>query len=57
MLAANKELADRISELEKQLETHDGTIQDIIGAIRKLMNPPPGRRSKIGFALPPARIA
>lgn len=54
-LAANREFADRIEELEKHLETHDGTIQEIINVIKKLMNPPPSRRSKIGFALPPAR--
>ena len=55
MLAANKELAARIEELEEHLKTHDGTIEEIINAIRKLTNPPLNRRSKIGFALPPAR--
>jgi len=55
VLAANREFADRIKELEEHLETHDGTIQEIINAIRKLMNPPPNRRRKIGFALPQAR--
>ncbi len=55
MLAANIEFAARIDELEKHLETHDGTIQEIIRVIRKLMNPRAGRRSKIGFALPPAQ--
>ncbi|HMB83165.1 MAG TPA: ORF6N domain-containing protein [Terriglobales bacterium] len=54
-LAANREFADRIKELEEHLETHDGTIQEIFNVIKKLMNPPPSRRSKIGFALPPAR--
>ncbi len=54
-LAANKELAARIEELEKHLEAHDGTIQEIIKVIKRLMNPAPSRRSKIGFALPPAR--
>ena len=54
MLAANKELAARIDELEEHLETHDGAIQEIINVIKKLMQPPPGRRSKIGFA-PPRR--
>ena len=54
-LAANRELAGRIEELEKHLKTHDGAIQEIIKVIKKLMNPPPSRRSKIGFALPPAR--
>ena len=54
-LAANRELAARIEELEKHLETHDGTIQEIVKVIKKLMNPAPSRRSKIGFALPPTR--
>jgi hypothetical protein len=55
MLAANKEFAARIKELEDHIDMHDGTIQEIIGAIRKLMNPPPSRRSKIGFKLPAPR--
>jgi phage regulator Rha-like protein len=55
MLATNKEFAARLKELEEHLETHDGRIQKIISAIRNLMNPPRGRPSKIGFALPPAR--
>jgi len=55
MLAANRELAVKMKELEERLETHDGTIQEIINVIRKLMNPSPSRRSKIGFTLPPAR--
>jgi hypothetical protein len=55
MLAANREFADRIKEMEKHLETHDVTIQEIVRLIRKLMNPAPSHRNKIGFALPPAR--
>ena len=55
MPAANREFADSIKGLEKRLKTHDGTIQEIINAIRKLMSPPLSRRSKIGFALPPGR--
>jgi cell division septum initiation protein DivIVA len=54
-LAANKELAARIEELEEHLVTHDGAIQEIIQVIKRLMNPAPNRRSKIGFALPRAR--
>jgi hypothetical protein len=52
VLAANKEFADKVKELEEHLETHDGTIQKIVDAIRKLMNPPSNRRAKIGFTLP-----
>jgi len=55
LLAANKELAVRIGELEEQVGTHDGAIQGILHAIRKLMNPPRVRRRKIGFALPAVR--
>jgi len=55
MLAADKQLAARIEELEEHLETHDGTIQQIINVIKKLMNPASRRRSKIGFALPTVR--
>jgi hypothetical protein len=51
MLAANKELAARLAELEEHLEIHDGTIQEIVTVIKRLMNAPPRRRSKIGFAL------
>jgi hypothetical protein len=55
MLGANKAFADRIEELETHLATHDCNIQEIINVIKRLMNPPPNRRSKIGFALPAAR--
>ena len=54
-LAANKELASRIEELEEHLETHDGTIQEIMRVIKSLMNPARRRRRKIGFALPRTR--
>lgn len=51
MLAANKEFADRIEELEKHLAKHEGSIQEIVRLIRRLMEPPLTGRSKIGFAL------
>ena len=34
MLTANRQIASKIEELEKRLETHDGTIQAIIDAIK-----------------------
>jgi hypothetical protein len=51
MLAANKEFADRIEQLEKHLAKHEGSIQEIVRLIKRLMEPPLTRRSKIGFAL------
>jgi hypothetical protein len=59
-LAANKELSGKIEELEKHLATHDGSIQEIVRLIKRLMEPPPARRSKIGFAPPstgPRRVS
>ena len=55
MLSANRELALRIEELEKHLAKHDGSIHEIVSLIKRLMEPQPKRRSKIGFALPSAR--
>jgi hypothetical protein len=55
MLATNREFANQIKELEKRLNTHDGTIQEIIQVIKGLLNPPPSSRKKIGFALPAGR--
>lgn len=55
MLSANRQIASRIEELERRLDTHDGTIQDIIDAIRRLMNPPARPRRRIGFGLPPPK--
>jgi hypothetical protein len=55
LLASNKELAKRFSELEqrleRKLESHDQAIAGILDAIRQLMTPqptPPKRR--IGFS-------
>lgn len=45
MLASNKELAQRLDELERKLATHDQAITGILKTIRELMNPPP----PIGF--------
>jgi hypothetical protein len=52
MLAANREIAAKIGELEERLDTHDASIQDLIDAIRELMIPPEAPRRKIGFQAP-----
>jgi hypothetical protein len=53
MLAKNRQLAAKINELDRRLETHDTTIQDIIEAIKELMVPEGPSKRKIGFQLPP----
>ena len=53
LLASNKELAQRLDELEarieKKLASHDEAIAAMLSAIRQLMNPPPPKRRGIGF--------
>lgn len=53
LLAGNRELSQRLRELEQRLERklaiHDETIADILAAIRELMNPPEPAKRPIGF--------
>ena len=48
VLAAHKELAQKLVELERQVEGHGHQIRSIFNAIRQLMAPPAPRR-RIGF--------
>ncbi len=55
-LAAHKELAEKLAELERKLESHDEQIVAIIDAIKRLMAPParpdapaPPDKRRIGF--------
>ncbi|RZV39167.1 MAG: ORF6N domain-containing protein [Candidatus Acidulodesulfobacterium acidiphilum] len=47
--SSNKELAQKLNELEKKYEKHDKDIKAIIDAIRQLMTPPEKTKRKIGF--------
>ena len=49
MLAANRELAKKLSQLEQHVVTHDKQIQAIFEAIRQLMIPPEPKRKQIGL--------
>ena len=40
ILASNKELAQKLNQLERKLQTHDQAIVGIFNTIRKLMAPP-----------------
>ena len=59
-LAAHKELAQKLSELESRVSGHDESIQNLFEAIRQLVEPPlPEDRPKIGFmreSSPPYRV-
>jgi len=50
MLLTHKDLAQKLSELERRMEKHDEHIHTIFQAIRQLMNQPPEpSKRKIGF--------
>lgn len=49
ILAGNQELADKIAELERRVDSHDEAIQQIIAAIKKLMQPTGAAPKQIGF--------
>jgi len=49
MLVANKELAQKLAELERKIDRHDRDIVAIMHAIRELMAPPAKPKREIGF--------
>jgi hypothetical protein len=49
MVAAHKELAAKLAEVEGRLDTHDVHIQALFTAIRRFLDPPPKPNSEIGF--------
>jgi len=49
LLTTNKELAHKLTELERKIERHDEEIIAIFNAIRQLMTPPEKPKRRIGF--------
>jgi hypothetical protein len=52
-IAANRHILAKLAEVERRLESHDSDIQDLMDAIRELINPPDPPRRRIGFEAPP----
>jgi DNA-binding transcriptional MerR regulator len=48
-LSTHKQLSEKLSELEEKIAAHDGQIQAVFEAIRRLMAPPDKKRRRIGF--------
>jgi hypothetical protein len=50
-LAAHRELAHKLSELERRVGSHDAMIRELVTAIRQLTEPPPAEppKDRIGF--------
>jgi hypothetical protein len=54
LLSTHKELAWKLAELERKVAGHDASIQSLVTAIRRLMEPPPATpRRRIGFHTAP----
>jgi phage regulator Rha-like protein len=51
-LSRNRQVAAKLSELERKLKGHDTAIQDLIDAIQEMMAPEPAKQRRIGFKLP-----
>jgi len=50
MVAANAQLAVKLEELERRLDSHDEAIVDLFAALKRLLEPPePEKRREIGF--------
>ena len=51
-LTDNRQVLAKLVEVERRLESHDTDIQDLMEAIRELINPPDPPRRRIGFEAP-----
>lgn len=49
LLADNRELAERVTELEHKLDNHDGRIAAVFEAIRQLLQPDEPAKERIAF--------
>jgi hypothetical protein len=49
VLGAHSELAQKLIELERRVESHDTHIRSLFDAIRQLMEPPTTKSRRIGF--------
>ena len=49
VLGAHKELALKLSELERKIENHDENIRSLFSAVRELMTPSEEPKKRIGF--------
>jgi hypothetical protein len=50
ILSTHKELAQKLAELERKVESHDTEIHAIFDAIRQLMKSPEKTKRRIGFS-------
>ena len=49
VVGSHKDLAAKLGELERKVGSHDGQIQSLFEAIRRLLADPSAKRRRIGF--------
>jgi hypothetical protein len=49
MVAANAQLAAKLKELERRLDSNDEAIADLFATLKRLLEPEPPKRREIGF--------
>jgi hypothetical protein len=52
MLATNRELSSKLHTLERKVSKHDGSIGELIEAMRQLLAAPEAHKRPIGFVHP-----
>jgi hypothetical protein len=55
MVAANTQLAGKLAELERRLDSHDEAIVDLFAALKRLLEPEAKPKREIGFHVPERR--
>jgi hypothetical protein len=56
MLATHRELAHKLTELERKLAGHDTAIRSLVDTIRQLMTPQESKRRPIGFLVEEPKV-
>jgi hypothetical protein len=49
MIAGNAELAARLKDLERRLDSHDEAIIELFAVLKRLLEPEPKPKREIGF--------
>jgi hypothetical protein len=49
LIGTQKVVAEKLTELERRIGSHDEDIRDIVAALRQLMTPPLTKKKQIGF--------
>lgn len=50
----NQRIEAKLAELENRIDSHEGSIEELVEAIRELIEPLPANNRRIGFAAPGA---